>query len=165
MEVSVLLIPFSLLLIWAFLQIPFYLGVYSMPRMQCEHIHRALLEPLMYHLENVKRRGQVTDWRGVLLSQTLDGRVLLPCTWTLTVGVQLSKDRWDGSGKRPFYPRSLKLDKREQKTAVIKKITLDLAQKGKCLWNSFFVLRISASFPPSREKKPLYLKAFPSAGC
>lgn len=106
----------------------------------------------------------VSDWGGVLLSQTLSGRVLLPSTWTLTVGVQLSKDRWDRSGKRPFYPRSLKLDEREQKTAVIKKVTLDLAQKGKCLWNSFFVLGISVSFPPSREKKPLYLKAFPSAG-
>lgn len=49
------------------------------------------------------------------------------------------------------YPESLKFHKREQKAALIKKVTLDLAQKGKCLWNSFCP-RCFVSFPASREK-------------
>jgi len=38
--------------------------------------------------------------QGLLI--TLDTGLLLPFTSTLTEGVQLSTDRSDGSGKRPF---------------------------------------------------------------
>lgn len=59
----------------------------------------------------------------------------------------------------PGYPGSLKPDKRDQKTALIKKITSDLSQKGKCLWNSFCPACFLAFLP--QGKKATVSESFP----